>query len=827
MSTTFSRGDLPLHNPCVPYALRVSWVFVFSLLLLILSTSHSLALESDTAEPASTKTLDRQRLAAVMSIINMFLLSDDVTSLDLELNDFVDKSIPISSDFTVSFAQSSDDVELCFELSSSDITLSINGVEQTGANSPQAGENCYVIPAGQQQPENVISLLVPQGTIVRLSNVSLELASQTLLRMNVLTRSGWDQDAVRKVLRIFAFGGHATSSQIRVWADMSPKRAIREMLNFNQHNLKLSPIRATDPYKQTATQYGEFTDFVVNHLANPASNIPIDPVSREKYGLEGYAFDDSLQYMITTRGLNPFRHMVGFWETNYHLAVNLDSSVNNAEMAEFYDVIMAAHESRVPYQQVLAEAAKAAAVAAQYGHENNEWINGFCFCNDDFAREIHQLYFGIFGEGDEDHHENITIPNTANMLSGMKTFIKVPRPGRESDFPRVFDRDDVNYVVPDLSVHHVPPLEILRQTVSGAGPFEKIDALVEFSIEHPESLKNLPVMIISVIADDNLTENGKDQLRQSWASMGSNKQFLDFIQAYAISTLFHSESQRKYMSSFWRMYTFANKFNIDNIESYQSGRDGQAGRPINSILDRDEAQTFRPRHNVFGGQTSLEAADSASVFEENYNRATDDDYRWIVSTACDDCDQGQPWKKDWGAVIPRSAGVHKVDDVARWLWEHMVGNLDNYTPLERAHLVAILGASNDGNEDRHFDLPMFLCVYNDRIENGLSPNDVPTLRSRLTRECRRSSGEYSDNETRWLNKSYSVEELTNSLTEPFTGFNPAITGGQIPNLINQLGDINMPLLSDDDGLRLQANRRIHYAMAFISATPFMLVETGE
>lgn len=816
MSVKLFRDDPSLFKISSSFILQLSRKFCVLLLLWSFSTQTAF----------SASALSKEQAARLLNIINFLLLSDKV-SVSLELSELEGSTIRIKDGFVADFDQQGFDLELCFELGSDNVGFSINGVEQTGDSALSVGENCYQVPSAQQQAENLIIFSLPQGQSAILSNISVEPSNQTQLTLDVLTRSGWDEKAVRKVLKIFAFGGHATTEQIVRWANMQPKVAIKQMLNFSQHNPLLSPIRNADPYKQTATQYGEFTDFVDNLLSSPASNIPISPNSREKYGFDGYAFDDTMQYLVTVRGLNPFRHMVGFWETNYHLAVNLEANVNNEEMGEFYDVIMRAHESGVPYQRVLAAAAKAAAPAAQYGHENNEWIDGFCFCNDDFAREIHQLYFGIFGEGDEEHHENVTIPNTAAMLSGMKTFIKVPREGREDEFPRVFSRESINYVRPDLSVHHAPALDILRQTVSGSGPFEKIDSLVEFSIEHPDSLKNLPIMIVSVIADDNLSEEGRVKLRAAWASMGSNKQFLDYIQSYAISDLFHGSQQRKYMSSFWREYYFANKFNIDNIEAYQSFRDGQTGRPTNSILDRDDAQSFRPRHNVFGGQTALEAADSSTVFEDNYNRATDDDYFWSRAANCDDCDQGQPWLKDWGTVIPLVDGQHEVNDVAQWLWTHLTGSLDNYTPLERAHLVAILGASTQGNEDRHFDLPMFLCVYNDLEAQDRGTNDVSTIRSQLTRYCRRSDGSYNEDETRWLNKSYSVDELTNNLSAPYALYNPAISNGQIPNLINQLGSINMPLLSDNAGIRLQANRRIQYAMAFISGTPFMFVETGE
>jgi len=56
----------------------------------------------------------------------------------------------------------------------------------------------------------------------------------------------WDDTAVRKVLHTFAYGGHATDEQIATWADMSPEEAIVEMLTFDEHNLKLSPVSPLD-----------------------------------------------------------------------------------------------------------------------------------------------------------------------------------------------------------------------------------------------------------------------------------------------------------------------------------------------------------------------------------------------------------------------------------------------------------------------------------------------------------------------------------------------------------------------------------------------------
>ena len=81
------------------------------------------------------------------------------------------------------------------------------------------------------------------------------------------------------------------------------------------------------------------------------SNLPIPSDRRDQYGLDGYNFDDAYNRMITVRGLNPFRQRIGFWETNYHLAVNRDAGVSRREVAAYYDSIMEAHEAGIPYYQ--------------------------------------------------------------------------------------------------------------------------------------------------------------------------------------------------------------------------------------------------------------------------------------------------------------------------------------------------------------------------------------------------------------------------------------------------------------------------------------------
>ena len=56
--------------------------------------------------------------------------------------------------------------------------------------------------------------------------------------------------------------------------------------------------------------------------------------------------------------------------------------------------------SNSAYSTVIAQGAKNAAIAFQYGHNYNVYSGGTFIGNEDFAREYHQLFFGILGEYD-------------------------------------------------------------------------------------------------------------------------------------------------------------------------------------------------------------------------------------------------------------------------------------------------------------------------------------------------------------------------------------------------------------------------------------------
>jgi len=784
---------------------------------------------------SAQSTLDEQKKSAVVSIINNYLMDSrkepiprpEGLGVFLSLNEISPDNYVVNSNQAIfaEFELHSTTVELCFFLSSSggvspsqDLTVEVNGERRN----VRLGENCFVLTNSDQREINYVTLEVnTPGVTVTLSDLELASTSKTRLGLASTTRSSWDTRAVRKVLNVFAFGGHATDAQIVEWADMRPNLAIAEMLNFSEHNLKLSPLAPGERYTEIASSHGTLLEFY-EHIGSPSSDIPIPISERDNLDLDGYRFASTFGRMVAMRGLNPFRQRIGFWETNYHLATNRDAGVSREQMVQYYDEIMEAHEDRLPYHEIMGVAAKSAAVAMQYGHRRNQWVfrNGeeICECN----YEIHQLFYGIFGV-DDPNHEDGTIFETGKMLTDMR----VPYISNFGfDLNVTFETDQ----------HHTAPLTILGQTVSGADASAKIDNLMPISIQHPESLKNLPIMIIEVLADDNLNEARKNSLRTAWARLGSDKDFLTFIQTYAISKMFHSGAQRKFLTSFERAFLLANKFNINNIEAYFSNDNfnGRAGREIDDVMQGDNAsEVFRPLHNVFGGQNSKEASDSAVAFEKNYNRsATQEAYQFnaALPVACDDCDQGSAWEKDWSDVIPANGTGYRASYVAAWLWRHVFGNYSNYTEFERSHLIAILGTDRELSvhsyhlDDRYtyYDLNSLLCLRDDRIEDGQTNNSAAEMLSfdSWNDYCRNGDDgheDYSPAELEALNLLFNGNDLKNSSADPF----PYLRG-----IVDELSVRQVELNSSNDIKRRRANERIQAALAFIFAGPFVFAEGG-
>ena len=622
-----------------------------------------------------------------------------------------------------------------------------------------------------------------------------------LLGLPIISDSNWDYQAVRRVLNVFAFGGHARVSQINAWARMSPHIAIKEMLTFAEHNLKLSPLAYGERYTAPAYNYGKIWDFSEDFISSNSANhsIPRDKdsdYSRSQYSLSEWNFPGLWAIMVTTRGLNPFRQRIGFWETNYHMAVNLNTPVNHHQLAKYYDDILEALEAGKPYYEVIAIAASSAAVATQYGHRFNKWnrTTNECECNEDFARELHQLFFGILGEADPmgvENHENMTIKNTAKALTDMRV-----------DWSDQLRRLPEN--VTFGTANHYPAsrtLNILNREISGSNARHRIRRIAQIAIRHPESLKNLPVKIIASLADDNLSDQKKQQLRNAWKKM-KEKNLLTFLQAYAVSTLFHDSDRVKYWTSAERQLMMANKLVLNNTEGIGVMR---LYNPVNTWekgMESEQFHLFRPTHNVFGGQTAQEASDAAAIFENNYNRFIWDHWRVERFTMPDVFPN---WEKNWASVLPATAnGKYQVDQVARWLWRHFLNdNLENFGPLEKAHVYSLLATRRD--------FPFLMCLRKKRIEAGITLNSLRNLEDDYSELCGGWNNTFSQEDIDLLQGAYSTSDASS---------------GYVTSWVNQMAGRQLKLKSNNFDERRIATQRIGAAINFILSTPYIFAEQG-
>lgn len=486
-----------------------------------------------------------------------------------------------------------------------------------------------------------------------------------------LSSSEWDEAAVRRVLHTFAWGGHPRHTTITAWANMPPEVAIVQMLNFKHHNSLLSRPHAQD--RDGLSNQPNTLASIRSYLSR-SSQVPW---SERFLFRDDWAMGMALATSTNLRGLNPFRNRIGIWETNYHMATNLNAGVEDPQMERYYDTVMKSLEKNEPYQKTMAAAAASAAIAKQYAHHESRYYpdEDFCECNEDFAREYYQLFFGILGEYNPEYHETTVVKNMARVLTGIEVVWNNSLQ-REPTVPRFVS-----------DYHYRGDLDLLPGSVSfdrGNAKY-RLQDISDVAINHPESLKNLPVKIIAGLADDNMTDAKASVIRNAWASM-SEKNLLDFIRAYAISDTFHNATRVKYWNSFDRTMIFNNAFYFTNREVFTST--WQVNR-----YDDEGFKLFEPKHNVFGGQRGPEAARSTDVFRNVYNGSSEDLWRF---TRTREYHSGLFWEKNWASVIPKKNGRHKVKDVGEFLWNRFIGDgLKNFGPVERAHVYALLGSRFD------------------------------------------------------------------------------------------------------------------------------------
>ena len=500
-------------------------------------------------------------------------------------------------------------------------------------------------------------------SIERIGNAKLESVSN----------QEWNTLSVRKVLHTFAYGGHTTDTQIATWADMNPQNAIDEMLTLNPQNTLLSPPQSDEDFStlETLSDVGNFMYLKQDESIyfDVGWQTPNDSSLWRNWGAS-----------ILLRGLNPFASKIGLWETNYHLSANQEVVFYSNIIYAHYEDIMAEHQKNSSYNKVMAKGTWNHAIAKQYGFSNTRYSQSsdkFYDLNEDFARELHQLFFCNLGEYNPSYHEETTIKNTAKALTGLKNCYA--------------DGKFLARCEPDADNHYSSDLEILNSTILGDDISQKMSSLAEVSLAHEESLNNLPIYIISSLADDFMEEETKERVRNSWKNL-EGKNFLEFIKMYAISTSFHSSNRIKYQSSIDRSTTFWNKLMTSNQALYINGFTHYF---VDSVTD-EGVVPFYLKHNVFGHQTGIESVGSAYSIASTISSRIER-YDFFCSTTGWKDDE-VVYRKKWSETIPpNSDGGYTKGYVVKWLWNHLVAdNLKNYGILERGHLLTLISGQDLG-----------------------------------------------------------------------------------------------------------------------------------
>jgi hypothetical protein len=537
------------------------------------------------------------------------------------------------------------------------------------------------------------------------------------VQLKTVKSKDWDEAHVRRVLRAFTYGGFATDGQIQTWGDMKPAQAIAEILTFDVNNEKLSP--SEDANALYCGSLEELQDF---WSSEDPDNI-MTWIDRYRYGtlvtnsttgdksLRDFNLQLTWSKAITTRGCNSFLYKTALYLSNYHASIHTRNTRAGLIRA-YYDDYMKALSEGKNFTEVMTVGAKHAAVARAYGHQYNTVKNGVVSVNEDFAREYLQLFFGILGttETEPEYHETVTIKNNALLLTGMDVDREEDAYGSGSSgdwwvspiqFTDHVDRDgNVNNETYhfDNALGNASCLTILREIICGATADVKLDALGLIAGAHEESLDNTPVKFINFFADDNLDADKIEQLRGSWRT--EDQDILGFLQAYAISTAFHSESTFKYFTAFDRNLQIQTANTLTNEENFAR----KYNRTPYYRMRTQGVEVFEPIRNVFGHQTGVDAANDPFLFKDAFTANSNDadflyETKYLYTFTDPSILPFNPfqWEKDWGYLIPvNGSNDHVVGDVASWLWNHFIGDGGkNFDPIARAQVQALLAQGRD------------------------------------------------------------------------------------------------------------------------------------
>lgn len=560
-----------------------------------------------------------------------------------------------------------------------------------------------------EKPARVTDTSYPDlaPNVASIDGSALAATQPTLTGLEAIPNNLWDEHAVKRVLHVFAFGGgHTNAAQITAWANMAPEAAIAEILYAGEHHPLLSPIENHLHIGPSGTLQGMSDYWGGNHPANPLRS------SQTRYRLTGSdAWGSPTRLWIQAtqaRGLNPVRQKLGLYLTNYHMAVSHNANVSNWQMVQYYDDLMNAVAAGKTFDELITIAAGSAAVAVQYNHQwNSAWYNTWenqweFWGNENFAREYFQLYFGILISGPNpqtpdtfsaDYHETVSIKNMARLLTGMRT---------DGPWNELSSRT-LSFNVED---HHTAQLEILGHIISGQTAGEKLNQLGPLAIEHPQSLRNLPIMIVQWLADDEILnkDDAQERIRAYWASLVHQQKhdLITFLRGYAISSDFHSPERIKYFNVFDRTLSMANSIVLTNNDIWEAPN-GYRLYDLDWEFWNHGFQVFEPHHNVFGGQTGLDAYKNSDYFMRIFNFVLENSWRW--ARAGYELNNNRLWYKDWRPVLPQPASNagYTTEQLGEWLWQRFIGDgLKHFGTLERAHVYALL-ASND-----HRDLHWYL-----------------------------------------------------------------------------------------------------------------------
>ncbi len=448
----------------------------------------------------------------------------------------------------------------------------------------------------------------------------------------------WTEGAVRRVLHAIAFGGQLDDAEIARLAELGPERAMAEILPDGIGNeVSLSDVMTE-----------------LHALASERQK-PIFTAEKQMRGLPIAWVRE-----ISRDGSPLAAHRVCMFETMYHLATTPDKARGPLQLA-FYDQV--AGDLDLPYQELLAAAAASGPIAVQYGHIKNTYRNGKFRGNDDFARELHQLFFGILGTEDP-HHEDVTIEETALALTGI----------------RVNRRQQTIQYLPRL--HANMPLTILGVEIPytrGMTMDVRVDEICEVAIEHPEARVALPRMFVTHFGEDSPPEWVIDQAVATWNDETPRK-LLPFLRAYFASSAFHRPDRVRRALPVDLVGRLVNRLYVPSAEPSLA-----AATLTRRLLDDLGQAPFAPAHEVFGDITGPETHSSPETLRQWW--------AGLMQQA-----NGRAARRTQVALpAALSAGEDMtVAALGRWLWQRLIADdLEGYRPEVEAQVVALLCLGRD------------------------------------------------------------------------------------------------------------------------------------